>query len=115
MATHRARPVRDGAPAELAIISLVCGVVGLALAFVPGVNWWSGAAAAFGGAVGLVGIWLSRQVLSGVGVVLCGAAIMLTILVMQVHQSEVDREMEQQFHLELPLSAPVAQGVSGGC
>lgn len=116
MANHRAIKPRDTAGPELAIISLAAGVVGLTLAFVPGVNVYSGAAAAAGAAIGLVGIWLSRQVLSGVGVVLCGTAIVVTILAMWLHDRDADQRMDQQVHYELDLPIErVGSVVPDGC
>lgn len=119
MATHRAPSRRtmypDTAPPHLMYISMTLGVIGLAFSSIPDINTWTGMGAAAGFAVGIVGIWRSRQILSGVAVVLCGAAVMLTLLAMSVHRVQLERDADLEFHLELPLEQPPAtQGVSCG-
>lgn len=118
MATHRAVKTRyrDTAPPGLAITALVLGAVGFAFAFLAPVNTVTGWGAAVGVAVGLVGIWRSRQILSGVAVVLCGTAVILTLLAIKVQDVELERRADLEFHLDLPLpEAPAKLGVSRGC
>lgn len=118
MATHRApkRKHGDPAPPHLAYTALVLAIVGLIGAFWPGVNQITGVLAAIGIAAGFAGVWMSRQILSGVAVVLCGTAVMLTWLSIAVHDARSERQADMEFHLELPLVETAAtQGVSGGC
>lgn len=78
MAGHRAR---DTANPTLAVFSIGLGVLGWGGAWWPWFNQVTIFAALLGVVVGAVGIWWSRQVWSGIGLVLCAAAVMVTVAV----------------------------------
>lgn len=83
MANHRApttpRRRPDTANPTLALVALLLGAFGIAGAWLP-YEMITGPAAVIGLVVGSAGIWWSRQVASGVGVFLCGIALVLTAL-----------------------------------
>lgn len=67
-------------PAGLAVSSLVLGIVGVALSFLPVANNLTATGAVVGLVLGFIGMWRSRQIMAAFGVVLCGAAIALTVV-----------------------------------
>jgi hypothetical protein len=83
-------PVVPRPPAALAISSLVLGLVGVLLSFLPIVNNVTAAGALVGVVLGFVGIWRSRQVMSAFGVVLCGAAVALTLVAQTTFGDRLD-------------------------
>lgn len=94
MADHRA-PVRDTANPTLAVVSLLLGVAGVAGAWWPWFNHVTLFGAMLGAMLGAVGIWHSRQVLSGLGAVLCATAVMVTVAVQQAEpEARAARQIE---------------------
>jgi uncharacterized membrane protein len=77
--------------AGLAISSLVLGIVGVVLSFMPLVNNLTAAGAFVGLVLGAIGIWKSRPWMSAIAVVLCGLAIMLTLVAQKQLSDEMDR------------------------
>jgi hypothetical protein len=94
---HYQPPVRQPS-AGLAIASLVLGIVGVVLSFMPIVNNLTAAGAIVGFVLGMIGIWKSKPVMSGIAVFLCGTAVALTVMA-QVQLSreldEIDRKFQQ--------------------
>lgn len=86
-----AEPVKQTRSAGLAISSLVLGIVGTVLSFMPIVNSLTAAGAFVGLVLGGIGIWKSRPWMSAIGVVLCGLAIMLTLVAQKQLSDEMDR------------------------
>jgi hypothetical protein len=80
MATHRAptRP-RDTANPALAYLSILIGLTGCAASWLPWQDTLIPLVVA-GWLAGVVGIWWSRQWAAGVGVVLCGTAVILSVM-----------------------------------
>ncbi len=81
MATHRAAPARrrDTANPTLAYLSILLGLLGCSASWLP----WQDTLiplTVFGVLAGVVGIWWSRQWASGVGVILGGTAVILTVM-----------------------------------
>lgn len=91
---HRAAP--RPVPAGFAISALVLGIVGLVLSQMPIINNLTAVGAVVGIVLGFIGIWKSWQWTSAIGVVLCGAAIVLTLYA----QKKLSEELDQ---LELDL------------
>jgi hypothetical protein len=93
MANHRAQPRhrtprqwlndhrRDTAPPGIAYAALALGLFTAATCWMarPVVDWTL-PAGVVGVAIGLVGIWTSRQILSGVAVVVAGVGVVLTLM-----------------------------------
>lgn len=67
-------------PGGLAVSSLVLGIIGVVLSFMPLINNLTAAGAVVGFVLGFIGIFRSRQVMSGIGVFLCAVAVMLTVV-----------------------------------
>lgn len=106
MANHRADTrthPRDTANPTLAAAAITFGIFGVAGAWWPWFNQYTALAAMLGAVAGLAGIWTSRQVAAGVGVVLCGAAVILTLAV-QHHTGHDTNPLTQRVEL-----------TSGGC
>ncbi len=93
MANHRAEPPRrtprqwwrdhqhDTAPPGIAYLAVAFAVVTVALCWLPRpVAEWTVPLGMAGVGAGLVGIWTSRQILSGVAVVVAGVGVVLTLL-----------------------------------
>lgn len=81
MATHRApaAPARDTANPALAYLAILIGLLGCAASWLPWLDTLL-PLTILGWTAGMAGIWWSRQVASGVGVVLCGVAIILMVM-----------------------------------
>lgn len=78
-------------PGGLAVSSLVLGIVGVVLSFMPLINNLTAAGAVVGFVLGFIGIFRSRQVMSGFGVVLCAVAVILTV----VAQTQLGEKLDQ--------------------
>lgn len=78
-------------PGGLAVSSLVLGIVGVVLSFMPLINNLTAAGAVVGFVLGAVGIWRSRQVMSGIGVFLCAVAVILTV----VAQTQLGEKLDE--------------------
>lgn len=104
---HRAAP--RPVPAGFAISALVLGIVGVVLSPMPIINNFTAVGAVVGIVLGFIGIWKSWQWTSAIGVVLCGAAIVLTLYAQQKLSDELDRienDLRTVPTFELPAIAP---------
>lgn len=86
--TPAARRGRFGA---LAWSALVLGIVGLACAPLGLLNGLTAVAAAAGAVLGVIALFGTRKVLAGIGVLLCVAATVLTVVVQASAAAEFDR------------------------
>lgn len=78
-------------PGGLAVSALVLGIVGVVLSFMPLINNLTAAGAAVGFVLGIIGIFKSRRVMASIGTVLCGAALVLTV----VAQTQLGKELDE--------------------
>lgn len=90
-AHHYPPPPAPTKPAGLAIASLVLGIVGCVLSYMPLINNISAAGAVVGLVLGVVGLWRSRPVMSLIGGFLSGVAVILTVLAQQQLSDELDK------------------------
>lgn len=100
MNTSTFPPVRQQPSAGLAISSLVLGIVGCVLSFMPIMNNLTAAGAVVGFVLGFIGIWKSRGVMSGIGVFLCGTAVALTVMAQVQLARELD-DIKEQFDRDM--------------
>ncbi len=104
---HRTAP--RPAPAGFAISALVLGIVGLILSPMPIINNFTAVGAVVGIVLGFIGIWKSWQWTSAIGVVLCGAAIVLTLYAQKNLSDDLDQfenDLRSIPTFELPALAP---------
>jgi len=99
--------------AGLAVASLVLGIVGVVLSFMPIVNNLTAAGAVVGFVLGFVGIWRSRAVMSGFGVFLCGAAVVLTVVAQTKLRDKLDQLGAEIDALGTPETAQAATAPTG--
>jgi len=78
-------------PAGFAVASLVLGIVGVSLSFMPIINNFTAAGAVVGLVLGFIGLWRSKMVMSGFGVGLSGLAVILTVAAQQQLVDDLDK------------------------
>jgi hypothetical protein len=100
--------------AGLAVASLVLGIVGVVLSFMPIVNNLTAAGAVVGFVLGFIGIWRSRAVMSGFGVFLCGAAVVLTVVAQTELRDKLDQLGAEIDALGTPETAQAAAAAPTG-
>lgn len=94
------RPAPKPVSSGLAITSLVLGIVGVVLSYMPFFNNLTAAGAFVGVILGFIGIFRSWQWTSAIGIGLCGAAIVLTLMAQKQWSDELD-QIEDEFQQDM--------------
>jgi amino acid transporter len=90
----------------LAITSLVLGLIGLMLSWIPIINYLAVILGLVGLVLGVIGIWKSKRVMSIIGAVLCALTIIISFVAFASFADSVDKsisELEQELENGQPV------------
>jgi len=90
----------------LAITSLVLGLIGLMLSWIPIINYLAVILGLVGLVLGVIGIWKSKRVMSIIGSILCALTIIISFVAFASFADSVDKsisELEQDLENVEPV------------